>query len=381
MTFWDYSPHIPLQAPAALVTKYQNKIATLQGQQVELNGHINPTYAAMIEKMDEGLGRLLDRLEDPDGNPGTADSIRDNTIIIFASDNGGVTSRDGQVMIPTGNLPLREGKGSHYEGGIREPLLVSWTGNTNIDQGAQSTARTSLYDIYPTLLDLTGLESDIDVPRNTVIDGVSIRAALEGGAFDRGYLYWHYPHRSPQAHELTSPVDGGSFESAILNGPWKLIFFYEDRHYELYNLDADVGETTNLLSFNPGLGHELSAALNAYLASVGAQMPVKIATGIAEPLPTVLTAPVAGDYNGNTVVDMADYFVWKMDYGSTTHLAADGNGDRIVNSADYVVWRNLFVGLGSGSGHSTVPEPSGLCLILVAFGCERLLARRRRRLS
>jgi hypothetical protein len=219
---------------------------------------------------------------------------------------------------------------------------------------------------------------------------VSIRAALEGDTFDRGYLYWHYPHRSPQAEDITSPVSGGSFVSAAIQGDWKLLFFYEDRHYELYNLTSDIGETTNLLSFNPAIAHDMSAALNAYLAGVGAQMPVRISTGIAEPLPTVLPTQELGDYNLNSVVDFGDYNAWKMNYGSKTHLAADGNGNGVVDAADYTVWRNLFHASGSGTlvggaaaDGSTVPEPAAWIMMTLAsiFLAPHLRLRHQRRLA
>ena len=388
MSFWDYAPHIPIQAPAALVSKYQNKIAELQGMGVDLKGHTNPTYAAMIEKMDEGLGRLLDRLENPDGDLNTADSIRDNTIFIFTSDNGGTVSLDAQPMIPTRNLPLREGKGSMYEGGIREPLMVSWTGNSDFEQSSFSDAQTVSHDLYPTLLDLTGLLDDPLVPKNVVIDGVTIRDALEGNAFDRGRMYFHYPHRSNQ-DTSSANINGGAFVSAVIDDDWKLIFYYEDRHYELYNLEADIGETTNLLTSNPGLAHELSQALNGYLVSVSALMPInRVGPDMDLPVapPTVLTAPIAGDYNGDGFVTMLDYQTWKTNYGSTTLLAADGNGNRIVDAADYTVWRNLLsAGAGAivGGGElptGVVPEPASLALfVLGGIFCAVNSVRRRTR--
>src|SRR4029077_2117365 len=97
------------------------------------------------------------------------------------------------------------------------------------------------------------------------------------GTMDRGLLFWHYPHRSNQ--DLTSPlINGGAFVSAVANKDWKLIFFYDDRHYELYNITNDIGETTNVLAYNPTIAHDLSLALHNYLISVNAQMPVSLTT-------------------------------------------------------------------------------------------------------
>jgi arylsulfatase A len=362
---WDFLVHIPMQAPSNLVTKYTNKINQLQSQGVDLKGHINPTYAAMVEKMDQAVGNLLTRLNDPNLDGNTSDSIRDNTIFLFMSDNGGVWSPGGEGAL-TRNLPLREGKGSMYEGGIRIPEMISWTGNPNIAQGTISTARTITYDLYPTLLDLTGVGSS--VPQNSIIDGVNIRSALEGGSFDRGLLVWHYPHRSNQS--LFSPsITGGSFVSAIADKDWKLIFFYDDRHYELYNLTTDIGETTNLLAYNPAIVHDLSLALQNYLVSVNAQTPRDKVTSVPVALPPVMSTPIPGDYNGDTVIDVFDYNYWKASFGSTDHLAADGNRNGVVDAGDYTFWRKIFAG-GSGSGASntaSVPEPGSALLFAIAI--------------
>ena len=134
---------------------------------------------------------------------------------------------------------------------------------------------------------MAGLSSVL--PPGNPIDGVSIRSAIEGQAFDRGLLYFHYPHRSNQ--DLSSPlINGGSFVSAVIDDDWKLLFFYEDRHYELYNTTVDPGETTNLISFNPKIAADLSLALRNYLTSVSAQMPVLIATNQPVAIPTLLTS-------------------------------------------------------------------------------------------
>ncbi len=362
---WNFQAHIPLEAPQALIDKYQTKINTLQSQGVNLKGQTNAAYAAMIEELDKSVGVTLQRLNDPNGDGNTSDSIRNNTVVIYSSDNGGDYDADGN---PTRNLPLREGKGSMYEGGIRVPQMVSWLGNPNMAQGTYTDARTSSYDLYPTILDLTGFANNPNVPKNSNMDGVSVRAALEGGVFDRGFLYWHYPHRSNQ--DLSSPlINGGSFVSAVSEGDWKLLFYYEDRHYELYNLKSDIGETTNVLAYNPAIAHNLSQALQAYLLSVNAQMPVTIATGLAVAPPPVLAAQIAGDYNNDLVVNAADYTVWRSEFGSTTHLAADGNGNGVVDLADYVIWRNIMSGGGAGLGSNlaAVPEPGSAALFVL--GC------------
>jgi len=377
---WDFLVHIPIQAPQALVNKYQTKINTLQSQGVDLKGHTNATYAAMVEKMDQALGNVLDRLDDPNLDGNKSDSIRNNTIVLFLSDNGGVWAPGGSEGALTRNSPLREGKGSIYEGGIRVPQMISWTGDPNIPQGTVTTTRTTTYDLYPTLLDLTGLGSS--VPQNSVVDGVDFRTALEGGTFDRGLLYWHYPHRSNQS--LDSPsITGGSFVSAVANKDWKLIFFYDDRHYELYNLTADIGETTNLFASNPAIDHDLSLALQNYLISVNAKTPLDKTTSVSVALPPVTSIPIPGDYNGDSVVNMLDYTYWKANFGSTDHLAADGNRNGIVDAGDYTYWRKIYMG-GSGAGAGTsaaVPEPSSALLFVIAIVSAAASPARSRRAS
>ena len=277
-----------------------------------------------------------------------------NTIFMFSSDNGGVYDADGN---PTRNLPLREGKGSMYEGGIRVPLMVSWGADPNITPGTRTSARASLYDLYPTIFDLTGLTGAM--PPNNPIDGISMRAALEGGAVDRGLLYWHYPHRSNQ-DVVSAQINGGSFVSAVEDDDWKLLFYYEDRHYELYNLATDIGETTNLLASNPNVAHDLSLALQDYLMGVNAQMPLNRTTGLAVSVPPVL--PLPGDYNSDNFVDSRDYVLWRQ------------NPSSFGGASGYDVWRQNFgytpsIGSGSRLGSTSlaaVPEPATLLLLMLA---------------
>lgn len=297
MMMSHYAIHTPIQAPQDLIDKYNAKKSLLQGQGVDLQGHTNSTYAGLVEKMDDSLGRILDRLEDPNGDGFTDDSVRDNTMIIFASDNGG-------LLGPTNNRPLREGKGSVYEGGIREPFMVSWTGNSALPnqsgaQGRVDNARTSAHDIYATVLDAAGLLDDGVTPQTPANqrDGVSILPALTGEAFDRGYQYWHYPHYSNQDNG-SSNISGGSFVSAVRKDDWKLIYDYDTESYELYNLATDLSETTNVLAANQATAIDLSNALRAYLTDVDAQMPIDRATGQPVGLPVKIgpNAPPAGDF-------------------------------------------------------------------------------------
>lgn len=284
LTMSHYLVHTPLQAPEKLVSKYNKKIDTLRNQGIDLKGHDDATYAAMVEKMDQSLGILMKRLDDPNNDGNHDDSIRDNTIIVFTSDHGGL---DTSADAPTDNAPLREGKGSLYEGGTRVPFLVSWPGNDKIAPGSTSAAQAVTHDIYPTLLDLTGVSGD--EVQNAAMDGVSIRTALEGQAFDRGTIYWHYPHISPQDYG-SQEMNGGSFVSSIIEGDWKLIYFYDEPHYELYNLATDLGETRNVLHANPGIAISLSQALRDCLVESNAQMPVSISTEEPVDVPPILAS-------------------------------------------------------------------------------------------
>ena len=374
-----YLVHTPIQAPASLVSKYTQKISQLQSQGVDLQGHDNATYAGMVEKMDDSLGLLLDRLDDPNGDGDLSDSIRNETVILFASDNGGLYASGGS---PTRNLPLREGKGSVYEGGIREPFLVSWTGNAAAGQGVVTDARTSSHDIYPTVLEIAGVLDDgvtLQTPA-TLRDGVSIKAALEGVAFDRGFQFWHYPHISPQDNN-SALIEGGTFVSAVREGDWKLLFFYDDRHFELYNLANDIGETNNVLAENDGIANQLASALHDYLTDTNAQMPINRATGQPAALPPAIAAILAGDFNNNGQLDVRDWAILRTNLFSdlsdlstaAAYARGDINFDGLVNRFDYAAFRTAFEeAFGPGAlgqlESGLVPEPSTAVLLALGFG-------------
>ena len=267
LNYWPYAVHTPIQAPEDLTEKYRKKAKDLgldqqepleegeemstisrQGQHL-LRRRIqsNPEYAAMMENLDSNLGQLFSVLDQ--------EGLTDNTLIVFTSDNGGLSTREGS---PTCNAPLAEGKGWMYEGGTREPLIASCPGV--IKEGSRSDALTTTPDFYPTFLELAGLEPLPDQH----VDGVSILSALKGEDFDRGPIYWHYPHYSNQ---------GGCPGSSIRHGTWKLIEFFEDNHLELYDLQADLSEEHNLAADLPEKREELFHLLKDWQESVKAQIP------------------------------------------------------------------------------------------------------------
>jgi arylsulfatase A len=230
-----YAVHVPLEAKEEMVRKYAGKPP--HGSQK------NPAYAAMIESVDESLGRVMETLDRL--------GIADHTAIIFMSDNGGWSGA-------TSNAPLRGGKGMVYEGGIREPMIIKWPGVTRADSLCREPVTST--DFYPTLLEMAGLPLR---PRQHC-DGVSLVPALNrSGKINRAAIFWHFPHY----HGGTTPY------SAVRKGDWKLIEFLEDGRIELYNLKEDMSETDNLAERMPEKRDELHDLLKVWRREAGAQMP------------------------------------------------------------------------------------------------------------
>ena len=245
--FFLYLPHFavhtPLKAKSDLIARYESvtKPAGLQR---------NPIYAAMVESMDDSVGRVVRKLE-------SLELTRD-TIVIFTSDNGGLATGEGPNTPATNNAPLREGKGYLYEGGIRVPLVVKWPGTIN---PGISDVVTSTIDLLPTLAALCG----IDLNAKATVDGVSLEGVLHGrGAPAPRPIFWHYPHYSPQ---------GGKPGGAIREGDFKLIRFYEQGRQELFNVATDISESTNLTDRESQRAAQMAARLETWLKQVDAQMP------------------------------------------------------------------------------------------------------------
>jgi arylsulfatase A-like enzyme len=233
-----YTVHIPLKAKEKLIAKYKRGRPGEQG---------NPIYAAMLESLDDGVGRILKKLDDL--------KLTERTLIVFTSDNGGLNVREGPDTPSTSNAPLREGKGYLYEGGIREPFIVKWPNVTK--PGSTSAVPVCGIDLFPTFLDVCG------VKRDDRVDGISLVPLLKGGELKRDALYWHYPHYSNQ---------GGKPGGAVRAGDYKLIEFYENGRRELYDVNKDPGESHNLIDDKPMTAKELSAKLTAWRKAVGAKM-------------------------------------------------------------------------------------------------------------
>ncbi len=257
--FFAYLPflavHTPIGASPELVAKYEKKKTSAPadswGQERDSKVRLvqnNAVYAAMLEQLDSGIGRVLDALK--------KNGLTEKTIVVFMSDNGGLSTAEGH---PTSNLPLRGGKGWPYEGGIREPWIVCAPGITK--PGSTCDTPVISTDYYPTLLELAGLP----LKTEQHLDGVSIKPLLKGETMERGKpLFWHYPHYGNQ---------GGSPHGVIRDGDWKLIEWFEDGSLELYNITQDMEEKNNLAAQQSEKTKELRAKLVAWRQEVNALMP------------------------------------------------------------------------------------------------------------
>ena len=262
-----YAVHNPLQAPAALIKKYQAKQKKLDIQNKDRFAkdedwmqyendwkrrlvQDNPVYAAMIENMDWNIGRLLDKLKQL--------SIDDNTLVIFTSDNGGLSTAEGS---PTSNGPLRAGKGWLYEGGIRVPLIMYWKGK--ILPGSISALPVNTSDLFPTI---AGAINE-NYKKDKSIDGDNIFELLaKPQAYRNRKMFWHYPHYSNQ---------GGKPGSAIRAGNYKLIYNYEDDDIELYDVVKDIGEKNNIAGVNRKIVKRMNKELLLWLKQNTALFPNK----------------------------------------------------------------------------------------------------------
>jgi arylsulfatase A-like enzyme len=229
-----YAVHTPIQAKQELKAKYDAKPKA---------GQINAAYAAMIESVDDAVGRVLNKLDEL--------KLTEKTVVIFTSDNGGLSS-------VTNNAPLRAGKGHPYEGGIRVPYIVRWPGVTKA--GSQCQTPISTVDIFPTVLDM----ADVPLPKHD-IDGVSLVDILDGeNGLKRDGIYWHFPH-----------YRGGIKPYGIVRaGDYKLLRYYESGDTELYNLKTDLSEANDLAASMPDKVKQLDVMLSKWLIGVGAKIPM-----------------------------------------------------------------------------------------------------------
>ena len=253
-----YSVHAPIQSSRDRWAKFREKAAglpappgrflidrTLPVRQVQ----DHPVYAGMVAAMDDAVGLVLTALKQHD--------LLENTIIVFTSDNGGVSAGDGKA---TSNLPLRGGKGRQWEGGIRVPYHIVWPGQ--VQPGTTCDVPVTGSDFYPTLLAMAGLP----LRPAQHIDGTSLVPLLRGKSIPSRMLHWHYPHYGNQ---------GGEPSAIIREGDWKLIHYFEDSRNELYNLADDPEEQHDVAAMHPQRTRELGDHLQAWLKETSASRPFR----------------------------------------------------------------------------------------------------------
>ncbi len=254
--FYLYMSHYGVHTPLEPDYRFYQKYKDLGYKETEAR------YASMVEAVDKSLGDLMFYLD--------AKGISDETIILFMSDNGGLSAVARAGEAHTHNFPLSSGKGSAREGGIREPMIAKWTGI--VEPNSQCDDYLIIEDFFPTILQMAGIENHETVQQ---VDGRSFIPMLKQKgttAKDRA-LFWHYPNNWGP----TGPGIGAT--STIRLGDWKMIYYHTDRSFELFNLAEDIGETTNLAKDNPEKLKELATRLTDYLKSVDAQMPIDKSNG------------------------------------------------------------------------------------------------------
>ena len=244
-----FSVHTPIQSKPDYQKKYSNKDSN--------EYHNRADYAGMIQSLDENIGKILDKID--------ALNLSENTLIIFTSDNGGIRAISNQY-------PLRAGKGSYYEGGIKVPMIFSWTGK--IEAKTESYERVSNLDFYPTIKKLVGYNESID------LDGEDLTPIFKGEKLKKRELYFHFPvYLEPYRVQLdsgTDPLFRTRPGTVIIKDNWKLHHYYEDNKFELYDLEKDVSESENLSEINKEKKNELLIDLNNWRKTNNAPIPSRL---------------------------------------------------------------------------------------------------------
>lgn len=242
-----YSVHSRLEPVPEFIDKYKGK-------------KVHAAYASMIEKMDQGIGKILDELD--------ALGLKENTLVLFTSDNGGIRKISPQD-------PYRSGKGSYFEGGIREPLVARWP--NRIKAGSTCDVPVSGIDFFPTFLEAAGLP----VPEGKVLDGESLMPLLtQSSSIPERTLFWHFPIYLQKYAGIGDDSHDPMFRtrpgSVLRKGKWKLHEYFEDGRLELYDLDRDVGERSNVAATHPEVAKQLHAELKAWRKATNAAVPTEL---------------------------------------------------------------------------------------------------------
>jgi len=254
-----YTVHTPIQANKKFIDKYRKKLSGIPDSLVRqlpehdgltVQNQANPSYASMVHSMDFNVGRIMTIIDELE--------LSDNTIIIFTSDNGGLSTLSKGIA-PASVKPLRAGKGWCYEGGIRIPLIIKIPGKAN--KNRKFNIPVVSYDLYPSILELAGLKKKPEQH----IDGLSIVPLINGGDINRDAVFWHFPHYHGSAWTPGA---------AILMDNWKLIEFYETNDNELYNLNNDIGEEVDLSEKFPDMVKKLQSKLKEMQQETDSQFPI-----------------------------------------------------------------------------------------------------------
>jgi len=247
-----YTVHTPLQGKEEIIQKYSQK----EGN----NGQNNPVYAAMVESADQNIGRLIETLKQ--------EGVFDNTLLIFFSDNGGLANISSQ-------FPARAGKGSYYEGGIKEPLIISWP--QYIPKAKVIKVPVSGLDFYPTILEAVNIKQS----KKQAMDGCSLLSLMVNEQpLQREALFWHFPiylqSVDPLKEQARDPLFRTRPGSVMRKGKWKLHEYFEDGGLELYNLEEDPGEAYNMAKQMPELAEKLLKELKVWRKEVKAPVPIQM---------------------------------------------------------------------------------------------------------
>lgn len=253
LSHWEV--HTPIKAREERIDYFEKKKAELELE------NVNSTYAAEIEQVDLSVGRVRKKLHEL--------GLDENTMVIFTSDNGGVSAQ-------TSNLPLRAGKGTYYEGGIRVPFCIKYPGVTI--PGTQTDIPVNGVDFMPTFAEIAGAP----LAQNQPVDGLSFLPVLKNDSFDSDRpIYFHFPlyiggggpDKVLPAYDGTPNYWRGVPSTTVLSGDWKLIYYYEYEMVELYNLKNDISEQNDLSQINPEKAKEMLGQLQAWVSEVDAPVP------------------------------------------------------------------------------------------------------------
>jgi arylsulfatase A-like enzyme len=251
LNYWMFSVHAPFDAKSELIDKYRKIVDPGSVQR-------NPLYAAMVESMDDAVGTLLDKLDEL--------GIADKTIVVFSSDNGGNMYNDVQGMPATSNAPLRGGKATLYEGGIRVPTVICWPGK--VAEDSTSNVLVSTCDFFPTIMEMLSIQPE----RKQIFDGVSLVPALRGEAMDHNTVFTYFPHDPPVPQWMPPAV-------SVHQGDWKLIRLFAcgengGHRFKLFNLKEDIGENNDLSSREPDRVETMDRLIEDFLVRTNAVRPV-----------------------------------------------------------------------------------------------------------